>query len=76
MNKRILGTFLWALAGWSVGSMLTFFAGLPAGLDITLAALLGGLVWFDPMHRLWGAPDSSASERSDERVAQPTLIRE
>jgi len=53
MNKRILGTSLWFLVGWTVGSMLTFFAGLPTGLDVTLATLTAAIVFIDPGHRLW-----------------------
>ena len=53
MNKRILGTLLWFLVGWTAGSMLTYFAGLPAGLDITLATVLAAIVFVDPGHRLW-----------------------
>jgi hypothetical protein len=53
MNKRILATFLWFTVGWTAGAMATFFVGLPDGLNIALAALLAGVVWFDPGHLLW-----------------------
>jgi hypothetical protein len=53
MNKRIVATFLWFNVGWAAGAMATFFLGLPEGLNIALAALLAGLVWFDPIHLLW-----------------------
>ena len=53
MNKRILATFLWFLAGWTAGAMATFFLGLPDGLNIALAAVIALFVWFDPAHLLW-----------------------
>jgi hypothetical protein len=53
MNKRILATFLWFMVGWTAGAMATFFLGLPEGLNIALAGLLAGVVWFDPGHLLW-----------------------
>lgn len=56
MSKRILITFMWFNVGWVAGSMATFFLGLPAGLDVGLALALGGVVWFDPMRRLWSVP--------------------
>ncbi len=56
MNKRVVATFLWFNVGWVAGSMSSFFLGLPAGLDVGLALALGGLVWLDPMHKLWLAP--------------------
>jgi len=53
MNKRILATFLWSMVGWTAGAMATFFLGFPEGLNIALAAIIGGVVWWDPAHLLW-----------------------
>jgi len=54
MNKRILATILWFLAGWTAGAMATFFLGLPDGLNIVLAVLIAVTIWFDPAHLFWG----------------------
>jgi len=53
MNKRILATVLWFMVGWTGGSMASFFLGLPDGLNVALAVLIGSVVWFDPAHLLW-----------------------
>jgi len=53
MNKRILATFLWFMVGWTAGAMGTFFLGLPEGLNIAMAAVIAGFVWWDPTHVLW-----------------------
>jgi hypothetical protein len=71
MNKRILGTFLWAMVGWTGGSMLTYFAGLPEGVNLVLAMGLGGIVWFDPRHLLWPVAPTRRIRRADELIAEP-----
>ena len=77
MNKRILATFLWFNVGWTAGAMATFFLGLPEGLNIALAAVSTAVVWFDPMHLLWGTDRKTRIiRRADERVAPPTLATE
>jgi hypothetical protein len=77
MNKRILATFLWFNVGWTAGAMSTFFLGLPAGLDVALAATLAAVVWFDPIHLLWGTGrKTSTIRRREERLATPTLATE
>ena len=65
MSKRILTTSLWFTVGWTFGAMATFFLGLPEGLNIAAAALLGAVIWFDPRHRLWSAPKVKTSGRSE-----------
>ena len=52
MNKRIVATVLWFMVGWTAGAMSTFFLGLPDGLNVALALILGAVVWFDPAHVL------------------------
>jgi hypothetical protein len=76
MNKRILATFLWFNVGWTAGAMSTFFLGLPSGLDVALAAILAVVVWFDPIHVLWGTRQARIIRRPEERVVPPTLATE
>jgi len=76
MNKRILATFLWFNVGWTAGAMSTFFLGLPSGLDVALAAILAAVVWFDPIHVLWGTRGTRIVHRPEERLAPPTLAAE
>jgi hypothetical protein len=53
MSKRNVATFLWFIAGWTVGALATFFLGLPSGLNVVLAVTAAAVVWWDPTHRLW-----------------------
>ena len=53
MKKRNLAAFLWFFGGWTLGSALAFFAGLPWVLGPTLALLLAAVVWWDPTGLLW-----------------------
>ena len=53
MNRRLVGTFLWFLVGWTAGSMATYFLGLPEGLNFALAAVVAAIVWWDPAHLFW-----------------------
>jgi hypothetical protein len=63
MPKRTLATLLWAVVGWNLGAMLSFFVGLPAGLDLALTVALGAAVFFDPTGKVWGNGVSVASRR-------------
>ena len=65
MSKRILATLLWFTVGWTFGAMATFFLGLPQGLNIAAAAILGAVIWFDPRNRLWSAPKVKRSGTSE-----------
>lgn len=65
MNKRNLATFLWFLAGWAGGSMVTGIYGLPSILAFTPGIVLAGLIWWDPNGALWHRG------RTDQRVARP-----
>lgn len=53
MNKRILATVLWSLAGWSLGLMLAWLTGLPSLVGPVFAVVLAAIVWWDPTGRLW-----------------------
>jgi hypothetical protein len=53
MKKRSLAAFLWFMGGWTLGSTLAFFAGLPWGLGPGLAVLLAAVAWWDPAGLLW-----------------------
>jgi hypothetical protein len=53
MKKRNLVAFLWFFGGWTLGSALAFFAGLPWVLGPTLAVFLAAVVWWDPAGLLW-----------------------
>lgn len=53
MNKRILATALWSLAGWSLGLMLAWLTGLPSLVGPVFAVVLAAIVWWDPTGRLW-----------------------
>jgi hypothetical protein len=76
MSKRILITFLWFNVGWVAGSMATFFVGMPAGLDVGLALVLGGVVWFDPMHQLWTVRRTVAARRTTDHFARQRMATE
>lgn len=65
MSKRILATSLWFTVGWTFGSMATFFIGLPEGLNIASAAVLGAAIWWDPSHRLWSGAKNKPSRTSE-----------
>ena len=65
MSKRILATFLWFTVGWTFGAIATFFLGLPEGLNIASAVVLGAVVWWDPSHRLWIRRNTEASRTSE-----------
>ena len=73
MNKRLVVTVLWFNVGWVAGSMATFFLGMPAGLDVGLALVLGGVVWFDPMHQLWPVRRTVAARRTADHFAGHSL---
>lgn len=53
MNKRNLASFLWFLAGWSGGGLLTGIFGLPAILAFVPGIALAILVRLDPAKVLW-----------------------
>lgn len=53
MNKRTLATVLWAMAGWTLGLMVAWLAGLPSLLGPAFAGLFAAIVWWDPTGRLW-----------------------
>jgi len=53
MLTRAITTLLWFLGGWTLGSLLSFFLGLPSGLDLVLSLALAVMVWWDPTERLW-----------------------
>jgi hypothetical protein len=61
MKKRHLAAFLWFMGGWTLGSTLAFFAGLPWALGPALAVLLALVVWWDPTGLLW--PDDGQVQR-------------
>ncbi|HEV2005784.1 MAG TPA: hypothetical protein VGQ85_04145 [Candidatus Limnocylindrales bacterium] len=76
MNKRNLAAFLWFFGGWTLGSALAFFAGLPWALGPTVALLLAAVVWWDPTHQLWPARQPGGrSARTTDRLAGRQIIR-
>jgi hypothetical protein len=62
--KRIVGTALWFMVGWTFGSMLTYVVDLPEVLlGVAFAVPTAAFVWFDPLHVVW----TRQRRRSDSR---------
>jgi hypothetical protein len=57
------------MVGWTVGAMATFFIGLPDGLNIALAVLIGAVVWFDPAHLMWAQGRRTLREIPESKTA-------
>jgi hypothetical protein len=72
MNKRVVATILWFNVGWVVGSMSSFFLGLPGGLDLAMSVAFAAFIWWDPAHRLW--PDRARVARAERSLPQSSRI--
>ena len=67
MTRRIVATFLWALAILTGGEMATGLVGAPAVAGPVLAALGAAFVLLDPTGRIWG----TGSVRRIARIPEP-----
>lgn len=53
MKKRNLVTILWFVTGWTLGSLLAAFTGLPSILGLALGLSFAAIVRWDPTGLLW-----------------------
>jgi membrane associated rhomboid family serine protease len=51
--RRIVAGILWFLAGWYVGALISFVAGVDGTLGPVLGGLWAAVVLVDPLRRLW-----------------------
>jgi hypothetical protein len=54
MKKRVAATVLWALVGWTGGSLVMGIFGAPPILALVPALLMPAFVLWDPNGALWG----------------------
>ena len=74
MKKRNLAAFLWFFSGWTLGSIVAFFAGLPWVLGPMLAVLLATGVWWDPAGLFWPQRDAGPAPGGS-RMTEKHLAR-
>jgi hypothetical protein len=53
MLKRTIAALLWLFAAWTLGGMISVFAGAPYILSPVLGILVALIVWWDPAGWLW-----------------------
>jgi hypothetical protein len=56
MKKRAAAAVLWFYAGWFVGAIVAFAAGLPPVLGPVLGVAAATFVAADPRHMIWTGP--------------------
>jgi hypothetical protein len=69
--KRVIAGLLWAYATWYLWSFVAVAFGLPTVLGAVLGLTIGGLVYADPMHRIWTRSTSPAA--TSQAAAASTL---
>jgi hypothetical protein len=70
MNKRIIATVLWFLAGWYATAMLAESVGLGQAIAPFVGAAVGTFVAMDPLGLFWARPASTQTiSRPDKKLA-------
>jgi hypothetical protein len=69
MTKRNLVTILWFVMGWSLGSILAAFIGLPSILSLVVGMSFAAIVRWDPTGLLWARSPTSRRIRPITEVA-------
>jgi hypothetical protein len=69
MTRRLIATCLWAFVLLTGGELAWGLLGAPRLAGPVLAILVAGFVFFDPSHRIWGAPPT----RRIARIPDPAV---
>ena len=69
MTKRNLATILWFVTGWTLGSLLAAFTGLPSILALALGLSFAAIVRWDPTGLLWSRSATGRRIRPINEVA-------